>query len=92
MTEETNRCPKCGGEPVPIVYGLVPFIPDGPRPELFKAQERGDLVLGGCCVDPWSPQWHCKKCDLSFGDRDDLGESGDGPDGNKIATIISGID
>jgi hypothetical protein len=25
MTEETKRCPKCGGEGVPIIYGLVPL-------------------------------------------------------------------
>ena len=37
MTEETNRCHKCGGEGIPIIYGLVPFIPGGPRPEIFKA-------------------------------------------------------
>ena len=68
MTEETNHCPKCGGEAVPIIYGLV-------VPELFGTQERGEVVLGGCCVDPWSPKWHCKKCNLSFGDRDDPHQS-----------------
>jgi hypothetical protein len=54
MTEDSNRCPKCGGEAVPIVYGLVPFIPDGPRPEILEAKDRGELVLGGCVVDPGS--------------------------------------
>ncbi len=78
MSERTNRCPKCGGEAVPIVYGLVPFILGGPKHELSEAQERGEVVLGGCCVDPWSPEWHCKRCDLNFGGRDDvsLGEAG----------------
>ena len=45
MTEGSNRCPKCGSEAVPIIYGLVPFVPGGPKPELFKAQERGEVVL-----------------------------------------------
>jgi len=72
MTEETKRCPKCGGEGVPIIYGLVPLVPGGPRPEIFKAEDRGGLRWGGCCVDPWSPRSHCWKCDLSFGDRDDV--------------------
>jgi hypothetical protein len=35
MSERTNRCPKCGGEAVPIVYGLVPFILGGPKPTAF---------------------------------------------------------
>ena len=72
MTEETKRCPKCGGEGVPIIYGLVPLVPGGPRPEIFKAEDRGGHRWGGCCVDPWSPRSHCWKWDLSFGDRDDV--------------------
>nr|NIS43704.1 hypothetical protein [Desulfuromonadales bacterium] len=69
MTEDLNRCPACGGEAVPIIYGLV-------DPEVFDEQERDEFVLGGCCIDPWSPKWHCKACDESFGEYGDL----DGPD------------
>ena len=46
MPEETNRCPKCGGEAVPIIYGLVPVVPGGSRPVIFKAHDRGELRWG----------------------------------------------
>ncbi len=49
MTEEPNRCPKCNGEGVPIIYGYVPQTePGGEKPEIVQEQERGELVLGGC--------------------------------------------
>ncbi len=34
-------CPHCGGQALPILYGL-------PSPEAIEAQERGELSLGGC--------------------------------------------
>ena len=40
---ETNRCPKCSNEGVPIIYGLVPLEPGGPRSDTFKAEDRGEL-------------------------------------------------
>ncbi len=52
MTEVTKRCPKCGGEGVPIIYSLAPLVPGDPRPEIFEAEDRGELRWGGCCVDP----------------------------------------
>ncbi len=69
MTEETNRCPKCGGEAVPIIYGLVPLVPGGPRPEIFKAHDRGELRWGGC-----SPPFHSplRWCSLSSTQRVNL--------------------
>ncbi len=70
MTEETNRCPKCDGEGVPIIYGYVPQTePGGEKPEIVKEQERGELVLGGCVVRSGSPAWLCKKCNLRFGEH-----------------------
>ncbi len=70
MTEESNRCPKCDGEAVPIYYGYVPQSgPGGEEPEIVQAQERGELVLGGCVVRSSSPAWLCKKCNLRFGEH-----------------------
>ncbi len=70
MTEESNRCPKCDGEAVPIYYGYVPQSgPGGEEPEIVQAQERGELVLGGCVVHSGSPAWLCKNCNLRFGEH-----------------------
>ncbi len=70
MTEETHRCPKCDGEAVPIIYGSVPQSePGGEEPEIVQAQERGELVLGGCVVHSGSPAWLCKNCNLRFGEH-----------------------
>ncbi len=85
MTEEPNRCPECNGKGMPIIYGYVPPLgPGGERPEILKERDRGELLTGGCVVDSGSPAWYCKKCDLSFGEHDDVDvvEAVVGPDGD----------
>ena len=55
-------CPKCGaGRVVEIVYGE-------PSPETGARAERGELVLGGCCImgDGSDPKWHCRGCATQF--------------------------
>ena len=43
------RCPACGADDVvPVVYGF-------PSADMLDAAERGEIVLGGCVVDPDSP-------------------------------------
>jgi len=50
-------CPACGSADVlPIEYGL-------PTPELAEEAKRGEVVLGGCCVTEFDPQWFCKACE-----------------------------
>ena len=58
-------CPDCGGELIPIVWGL-------PHEGLLRKAERGEIFLGGCCIPPNHPNYHCKKCDGEF----DLGVEG----------------
>lgn len=53
------KCPKCNSELTKIVYGL-------PTPETAESAERGEIMLGGCCISPFSPKYHCKKCNLEF--------------------------
>jgi hypothetical protein len=33
---------------------------------MMEARERGDIVLGGCCVTENDPEWHCNDCDHSW--------------------------
>ena len=49
-------CPRCGArEAVPVAYGY-------PGPEAAAAQERGELVLGGCMIGDESPEFICGHC------------------------------
>jgi hypothetical protein len=49
-------CPACAAtEVVPITYGY-------PDLELGQAEERGEIVLGGCLVGPESPEYECRNC------------------------------
>jgi hypothetical protein len=49
-----TECPDCGSPSiVPIRYGL-------PGPEMQGQARRGEILLGGCCVE--DPRWHCKHC------------------------------
>ena len=60
-------CPKCGGEDVAhILYGF-PLYDEA----LKNALEKGEIHLGGCCIDPDSPAYHCNECDEEFGIYDD---------------------
>ena len=50
-------CPTCGSLSVAkILYGY-------PGIEMIEDYERGDIVLGGCCVTENDPEWHCKDCE-----------------------------
>lgn len=50
------ECPQCRSvQIIPILYGL-------PGAELGLQQDEGKLKLGGCCIAPESPNWHCKAC------------------------------
>ncbi len=45
-------CPVCGSLGVRIAYGM-------PGPDLVDAGEEGRLVLGGCVVTGFDPEWAC---------------------------------
>jgi hypothetical protein len=36
---------------------FVPYVAGRPGTELIEASERGECVLGGCCVFPVVPKW-----------------------------------
>ena len=52
------KCPQCGAKVLRIQYGY-------PSPETMEAAERGEL-LGGCCINPDSPDYACPVCGQSF--------------------------
>lgn len=53
---EFPACPACGSrEVVEIIYGL-------PDIDLWEAQVRGEVALGGCIVGPESPDYECRGC------------------------------
>ena len=57
MAKQKPKCPQCGStEVVPIVVGY-------PSLEMFESAERGEVALGGCCVEIDDPEWHCKDCE-----------------------------
>ena len=55
------KCPKCGSPNyIPIVYGY-------PTHEAFEKEERGELILAGCCIfEPNPPNKKCKNCHHSY--------------------------
>lgn len=51
-----RRCPKCGAVAgVRILYGY-------PTEEAFLAEQRGELVLGGCMMEADGPTHACIEC------------------------------
>jgi len=53
--KSNTTCPTCGNKLIPILYGL-------PSPEAMEGAEKGEIILGGCCVSWDDPTHHCKKC------------------------------
>lgn len=44
VSSEIKVCEKCRNQVLPIVYGY-------PTPETFEKAARGEIILGGCCID-----------------------------------------
>lgn len=59
VKRKPRKCPNCGGKVVHILYGY-------PSPEAREAAMRGEILLGGCCIDLNSPDYQCIHCDQSF--------------------------
>lgn len=53
------KCPHCGSKVLNIQYGY-------PGHEMMEAAERGEILLGGCCISPDSPDCACPVCGQSF--------------------------
>ena len=65
-----RRCPRCRStRVVPMEYGLPPI-------EIAPQADRGEIVLGGCCVADGDPMWHCTACGADFGYYRAAGGSG----------------
>lgn len=59
-TPRKYRCPACSEKSgVDISYGM-------PSPELFEAAERGEVALGGCCIDDELPERQCLLCNHTW--------------------------
>jgi hypothetical protein len=59
---EATSCPRCGSsgaDVVPIAYGL-------PGERLMAGSVAGEVELGGCCVGPRDPEFHCQACGNSW--------------------------
>ena len=69
-----KKCPKCGNNLIEIIYGM-------PGPELFEASERGEVILGGCCLTGDDPKYRCKHCNIDF--SKDLKKSFNPDDGTE---------
>lgn len=55
-SKPTRVCPRCGaGDVIPVVYGY-------PSPDMWEAEQRGEIVLSGCIVSSGFPTWQCGKC------------------------------
>ena len=62
----TSKCPECGERAVrPILYGM-------PTPEAFEAAERGEFILGGCCISPGQANKSCTACGWDDGEDSEL--------------------
>lgn len=53
------KCPHCGRKVLPILYG-------SPGPEMMEAEERGEIILGGCLLTDSIPDCACPCCGQSF--------------------------
>lgn len=51
-----RSCPACRTPLIPIRFGYPP-------PEWREPYERGEIMLGGCCISAYMPQHWCPTCE-----------------------------
>lgn len=60
MTFRRKRCPKCQKlSAARIIYGL-------PTPDIYEVWDRGQIILGGCCIWENMPDWMCRECGYAW--------------------------
>jgi hypothetical protein len=52
---DQDVCPECNTRAAPVVYGL-------PSRGMFEAAQRGEIVLGGCCLPQNGTPTHSCSC------------------------------
>ena len=56
-------CPICGSSNVAeYLFGMPAY-----NYELEEKLNNGEIILGGCCIEPDSPAYHCNECEEDFG-------------------------
>lgn len=59
-TPRPRICPDCREKRVvPIAYGF-------PDSDVADEVRRGEVVLGGCLIEPENPRWLCRSCGHEF--------------------------
>jgi len=53
------KCPNCGNKLAKIIYGM-------PSSDIMDQVEKGEVFIGGCCVDEENPEYHCNVCRRSY--------------------------
>jgi len=57
-----RKCPKCEN---PMVAKILYGKPLSSK-ELEESMEKGEVILGGCCIGTDDPTWQCKECEQQF--------------------------
>lgn len=60
-----KKCPNCDSENIAMILWGLPIG----TPDLDKALEKHEVVLGGCCVSNNDPKWECNDCSFRWGKR-----------------------
>ncbi len=55
-------CPRCGSRNTATILRGMPAW----SPELQEKMDKGEVVLGGCCITDCDPTHHCNKCEKDF--------------------------
>lgn len=62
MNDGNSKCQNCGGRLLPIIYGL-------PSPAIFRAAQKGEVILGGCGPNDNGPNWKCEACEKTVSEE-----------------------
>ena len=65
MPSKPVKCPKCRKNTVADICWGYPLFDE----QMEKELDEGKIVLGGCCVTPEDPKWHCTSCGHEWGGR-----------------------
>ena len=67
-----EHCDYCGYDKfATLIYGFLSNTSD----ELKEKLRKGEVVWEGCCVEPDSPNYHCRRCGQPYLVREKSNES-----------------
>ena len=60
--KKPKKCPRCNSLKIAKILWGMPNMDE----ELRHALNTGEIILGGCCISEYNPEWQCVDCETKL--------------------------